>query len=311
MKWNNIKPLKKNDLIVIVSPAGSIKKEQIQSTLDLINAKGWRYEIGKNAFNEYSFGYKYAGTPQERLEDLQWAVNHPDAKAIWFSRGGYGGVQIVDSLKLGKFKKNPKWLIGYSDNTVFHQHFNRRGCPTLHATVCKLLPQGQSEGTFSTIFDVLEGKKLKYSLKPHLFNQKGKAEGLLTGGNLSILYSLLGSRSIDSFKNKVLFIEDWYENFYHVDRMLTGLERAGCFKKIQGLIVGGFTKMDVKTENPDYENPFDEEAYQVINERFKSYDIPKIFGFPTGHIFDTRAMITGGNARINIGEKGAVFENWI
>lgn len=306
-----MKPLKKNDLIVIVSPAGSVKKEQIQSTLDLIESKGWRYEIGKNAFNQYFFGYNYAGAPQERLEDLQWAVNHPEAKAVWFSRGGYGGVQIVDFLKLAKFKINPKWLIGYSDNTVFHQHFNRRGYPTLHATVCKLLPQGQSKTTFSTIFDVLEGKKLKYSLKTHQFNQKGKAEGLLTGGNLSILYSLSGSRSLDSFKNKILFIEDWYENFYHVDRMLIGMERAGYFKDIQGLIVGGFTKMDMKAENPNYETPFDEEAYQVINERFKPYDIPKIFSFPSGHIFDTRAMITGGTVRIEVKENEAVFENWV
>jgi muramoyltetrapeptide carboxypeptidase len=304
-----MKTIKKGDTILIVAPAGAVKKEQIQPAIDLIEKKGWKYEVGKNTFGHYPFGYNYSGTSRERLEDLQWALDHPEAKAIWFARGGYGGVQIVDSLKVKKFKENPKWLIGYSDNTVFHQHFNKRGIPTLHATVCKPLPQGQSEETYSTLTDALEGKKLAYTIKNSPFNQEGKAEGCITGGNLSILYSLLGSRSLDSFKDKIVFIEDWYENFYNIDRMLICLERAGALKKIKGLIVGGFTKMDTKEENGNYEEPFDEEAYKVISARFEKYDIPKIFGFPCGHIFDTRAIIMGGHTTIEVTGKKAKFSN--
>ncbi|MDR2122261.1 MAG: LD-carboxypeptidase [Flavobacteriaceae bacterium] len=304
-----MKTIKKGDTFLIVAPAGIIKKEDIQPAIDLIEKKGWKYEIGKNTFNQYSFGYNYSGTPKERLEDLQWALDHPEAKAIWFARGGYGGVQIIDSLKSKRFKKDPKWLIGYSDNTVFHQHFNRRGIPTLHATVCKPLSQGHSEETYSTLIDALEGKKLTYTVESSPFNQEGKAEGLITGGNLSILYSLLGSRSLDRFKNKILFIEDWYENFYHVDRMLLGLERAGALKKIKGLIVGGFTRMDSKEENKNYDDPFDVEAYKVISARFQDYDIPKIFGFPGGHIFDTRAIIMGGHTTLEVGKNKVSFSN--
>ncbi|MDR1877503.1 MAG: LD-carboxypeptidase [Flavobacteriaceae bacterium] len=301
--------LEKGDTILIVAPAGRIERAQIQPAIDLIEKKGWKYQIGKNTFHHYSFGYNYSGTPEERLEDLQWAFDHPLAKAIWFARGGYGGVQIIDSLKSKKFKENPKWLIGYSDNTVFHQHFNRRGIPTLHATVCKPLPQGQSEETYTTLVDALEGKELTYTIKTTPFNRGGKVEGYITGGNLSILYSLLGSRSLDSFEDKIVFIEDWYENYYHIDRMLIGMERAGVFKKIKGLIVGGFTKMDAREENKNYDDPFDEEAYKVISERFKNYEIPKIFGFPSGHIFDTRTIIMGGKARMDVGKDKVNFVN--
>ncbi len=303
--------VKKGDTILIVAPAGVINPEQIRPALDLIKKKGWKYEIGKNTFNQYSFGYNYSGTPQERLEDMQWALDHPDAKAVWFARGGYGGVQIVDSLHIKEFKKNPKWLIGYSDNTVFHQHFNRRGIPTLHATVCKPLPQNQSKETYSTLVNVLEGKELNYTIENTPFNQEGKVKAIITGGNLSILYSLIGSRSQDRFEDKILFIEDWYENYYHIDRMLIGMERAGMFKKIKGLIVGGFTKMDTKEENKNYEEPFDEEAYKVISERFKGYNIPKVFDFPSGHIFDTRAIIMGGKATLEVKKDKVSFINKI
>ncbi|MGM5630980.1 LD-carboxypeptidase [Apibacter raozihei] len=301
--------LKKGDTVLITAPAGMVTEDQIQPALNVIKANDWNYEIAQNTFNQYNFAYKYSGTPPERLSDLQWALDHPYAKAIWFARGGYGGVQIVDRLNLNKFKKNPKWLIGYSDNTVFHQHFNRRGFPSLHATVCKPLPQGQSQDTYSTLTQALQQQSLNYTISPDSFNQQGEAQGLLTGGNLSILYSLLGSNTLDHFKDKILFIEDWYENYYHIDRMLIGLERAGALKGITGLIVGGFTKMDSKEENSQYDEPFDSLAYEVISERFKNYHIPKVFGFPTGHIYDTRALIMGAGTKLIVTKDKVVITN--
>lgn len=303
--------LKEKDLVVIVAPAGAVKREQIQAAIDKIESKGWKYEIGKNTFNHYTFGYNYSGTPQERAADMQWALDHPQAKAIWCARGGYGGVQIVDALSLDKFKENPKWLIGYSDNTVFHQHLNKQEIPTLHATVCKPLPQGQSEETYATLFEALEDNSLQYSILPSHFNRFGECSGIISGGNLSILYSLIGSQSQDNFKNKILFIEDLCENYYHIDRMLIAMERAGCLKGIKGLIVGGFTKMDDEKNNENYNNPFDEETYRIISERFKKYDIPKIFGFPAGHIYDNRAIIMGGEVTLQVEKEKVLFSNRI
>jgi muramoyltetrapeptide carboxypeptidase len=308
---NFIKPIKKGDTFLIIAPAGAVQKEDIQPAIDIITKQGWNFEIGKNTFKHYYFGYNYSGTVKERLEDLQWALDHPQAKAIWFARGGYGGVQIVDFLKLNNFKKNPKWLIGYSDNTVFHQHFNRRGIPTLHATVCKSLPQGQSEETYTTLIDALENKKLHYEINSTSYNKTGKVEGILTGGNLSVLYSLLGSRSLDHFEDKILFIEDWYENYYHIDRMLIGMKRAGVLNKIKGLVVGAFTKMDSKEENKFYHDPFDQEAYKIISLRFQKYNIPMAFSFPSGHIFDTRALMMGGKVILDIQNNKVKLSNEI
>lgn len=308
---NFMKPIKKGDSILIVAPAGAVKREDIQPAIDIITKQGWKYEIGKNTFNHYYFGYNYSGTVKERLEDLQWALDHPHAKAIWFARGGYGGVQLVDFLKLNKFKENPKWLIGYSDNTVFHQHFNRRGIPTLHATVCKSLPQGQSDETYTTLVDALENRKLEYEIESTSFNKTGKVEGILTGGNLSILYSLLGSRSLDHWEDKIIFMEDWYENYYHIDRMLIGLKRAGVLNKIKGLLVGAFTKMDSKDENKFYDEPFDQEAYKIIALRFQKYNIPMAFSFPGGHIFDTRALMMGGKIILDIQQDKVFLRNTI
>ncbi|CVK15623.1 muramoyltetrapeptide carboxypeptidase [Apibacter mensalis] len=308
---NFIKPIKKGDTFLIIAPAGAVQKEDIQPAIDIITKQGWNFEIGKNTFKHYYFGYNYSGTVKERLEDLQWALDHPQAKAIWFARGGYGGVQIVDFLKLNNFKKNPKWLIGYSDNTVFHQHFNRRGIPTLHATVCKSLPQGQSEETYTTLINALENKKLHYEINSTTYNKTGKVEGILTGGNLSVLYSLLGSRSLDHFEDKILFIEDWYENYYHIDRMLIGMKRAGVLNKIKGLVVGAFTKMDSKEENKFYHDPFDQEAYKIISLRFQKYNIPMAFSFPSGHIFDTRALMMGGKVILDIQNNKVKLSNEI
>ena len=308
---NFIKPIKKGDTFLIIAPAGAVQKEDIQPAIDIITKQGWNFEIGKNTFKHYYFGYNYSGTVKERLEDLQWALDHPQAKAIWFARGGYGGVQIVDFLKLNNFKKNPKWLIGYSDNTVFHQHFNRRGIPTLHATVCKSLPQGQSEETYTTLIDALENKKLHYEINNTSYNITGKVVGILTGGNLSVLYSLLGSRSLDHFEDKILFIEDWYENYYHIDRMLIGMKRAGVLNKIKGLVVGAFTKMDSKEENKFYHDPFDQEAYKIISLRFQKYNIPMAFSFPSGHIFDTRALMMGGKVILDIQNNKVKLSNEI
>ncbi|TWP22916.1 LD-carboxypeptidase [Apibacter muscae] len=303
--------LKKNDKILIVAPAGAVTKEHIQPAIKIIEDHGWKYEIGKNTFNSYSFGYNYSGKPKERLNDLQWALDHPEAKAIWFARGGYGAVQIVDLLNLNKFIKHPKWLIGYSDNTVFHQHFNRRGFPTLHATVCKPLADGHSDETFTSLINALQKNKLNYSFNVHPLNKGNSLEGTVTGGNLSILYSLIGSNSLDLFDDKILFIEDWYENFYHIDRILISLKRAGVLNKVKGFLIGGFTRMDSKEDNINYNNPFDNEAYLVIDERLKSFDVPKIYGFPAGHIHDCRAIIMNGKISIKIENNKILFSNSI
>ena len=295
-------PLKKGDKIAIISPAGAVEFSQLESTISLFKEKGYEPILGKNALGKFSNGYNYSGTEKERISDLNWAFSDNEIKAIWASRGGYGCQHLLRHLKLSKFRENPKWYIGYSDNTVINSYLLKNGFASIHGQTIKTASFGVSEEGYENIFKILEGKNLKYSLEKHHFNKKGVVEGELIGGNLALIYALLGTNYSYQFKDKILFIEDIGENFYALDRMLMSLDLARVFRKIKGLIIGGMTNMGDEKENKNYEKPFDEFAYEIIVQRLKNYNFPTLFGFPNGHIFDNRPLIIGGKVKIEVGE---------
>ncbi|MGC4129886.1 MAG: LD-carboxypeptidase [Bergeyella sp.] len=297
------KPLKKGAKIAIISPAGFVEESALQNTLELIKSKGYEPVFGKNALGKFQNGYNYSGTEKERISDLNWALNNDEVSAIWATRGGYGCQHLLRHLKLSKFRKNPKWYIGYSDNTVVQSYLMKNGFVSIHGQTLKTSSFGVSEESYENIFKIFEGKKLKYSVKKHLFNKNGTAEGQLVGGNLALVYALLGTKYSFDFKDKILFIEDIGENFYALDRMLISLDLAGVFRKIKGLIIGGMTNMGSETDNKNYEESFDEFAYEIVNQRLKNYNFPTLFGFPNGHIFDNRPLIIGANVKIKVEEK--------
>lgn len=297
------KSLKKGDKIAIISPAGSVDPSQLEKGINLILSKGFEPVLGQNLYSKFANGYNYAGTEEQRIEDMNWALNDPEISAIWASRGGYGCQHLLENINLRGFKKNPKWYIGYSDNTVIQSYLHKKGFASIHGQTIKTSSFGVTEESYNLIFDILKGKSLKYEFKSHQNNKKGKLEGEIIGGNLALIYALLGTKYTFDFKDKILFIEDIGENFYALDRMIMSLELAGVFSKIKGLIVGGMTNMGDEKENSQYEESFDEFAYKLISERTSKYKFPVILGFPNGHIYDNRPLIIGGNARIEIGEK--------
>lgn len=297
------KPLKKGDKIAIISPAGSVEENQLQKGLEMIKSQGFEPVLAKNIYTKFSNGYNYAGTEKQRISDLNWALNDSEISAIWASRGGYGCQHLLKHLKLSEFRKNPKWYIGYSDNTVIQSYLFKNGFASIHGQTIKTSSFGVTEESYDLIFDILKGKSPKYLVQKNKFNKNGKAEGELIGGNLALIYALLGTSYSFNFKDKILFIEDIGENFYALDRMMMSLELAGVFRKIKGLIIGGMTNMGSETENKEYENSFDEFAYKIISERISKYNFPTIFGFPNGHIFENKPLIIGGNVKIEIGKK--------
>lgn len=300
------KSLKKGDKIAIISPAGSVEKEQLQSTLDLIISKGYQPVLGKNTLKKHQDGYIYAGTEKQRIDDLNGAFNDPDIKAIWATRGGYGCQHLVEHLQLNCFKKNPKWYIGYSDNTVIQSFLMKKGFVSIHGQTLKTSSFGVTKESYDLIFDVLKGKSLNYTLEANKFNKKGKTKGQLIGGNLALIYALLGTKYSFDFKDKILFIEDIGENFYALDRMLMSLELAGVFKKINGLIVGGMTNMGNETDNKAYEEAFDPFALYLIEHRLKAYNFPVLYKFPNGHIRDNRPLIIGAEVSLKVGKSSEV-----
>lgn len=295
--------LKKGDRIAIISPAGSVEESQLENGLNLIRDKGYEPVLGKHLYTKFSNGYSYAGTEKERISDMNWALSDPDISAVWASRGGYGCQHLLGHLKLSEFRKNPKWYIGYSDNTVIQSYLLKKGFASIHAQTVKTSGFGVTPEGYDLTFGILEGKLPEYSIKKNKLNKSGIAAGELVGGNLALIYALLGTKYSFDFKDKILFIEDIGEKFYALDRMLMSLELAGVFRKIKGLIVGGMTLMEDEKENMNYEESFDEFSYQLIAERISKYDFPVIFGFPNGHIYDNRPIIIGAEISMKVGEK--------
>ncbi|AZA81368.1 LD-carboxypeptidase [Chryseobacterium lactis] len=294
------KPLKKGAKIAVISPAGAVEPSQLEKGIEMIKSRGFEPVLGKHLYTKFSNGYNYAGTEQERIKDINWALNDKEIGAIWASRGGYGCQHLVQHLKLKNFTENPKWYIGYSDNTVIQSYLLKKGFVSIHGQTIKTSSFGVTDESYNGIFDILKGKTPKYSLQPHKLNKKGNIEGEVIGGNLALVYALLGTSYSFDFKDKILFIEDIGENFYALDRMIMSLELAGVFKKIKGLIVGGMTNMGDEKDNKSYEESFDEFAYQLISERISKYKFPVVFGFPNGHIKDNRPLLIGGNAKVKI-----------
>lgn len=295
--------LKKGDKIAVISPAGAVDASQLEKGIEMIKSRGFEPVLGEHLYSKFSNGYNYAGTEKERIKDINWALNDRDIKAVWASRGGYGCQHLIQHLKLRKFMENPKWYIGYSDNTVIQSYLMKKGFASIHGQTIKTSGFGVTDESYDLIFDILKGKMPKYTLKSHQLNREGSMEGELAGGNLALIYALLGTKYSFDFKDKILFIEDIGENFYALDRMIMSLELAGVFNKIKGLMVGGMTNMGDEKENQNYEESFDEFAYKLISERISKYKFPVVFAFPNGHIKDNRPLLIGANVKMKVGAK--------
>ncbi|CAM1367841.1 S66 peptidase family protein [Tenacibaculum xiamenense] len=290
--------LQKGDTIAIVAPAGILKnrKHVIDKAKKLVESWGLKVVYGKNMFNQ---NHHFAGTDEERCQDFQDALDNPNIKAIWSARGGYGSVRILDLLDFSKFKENPKWIIGYSDITAFHNHVHNLGVETLHAMMGTSMQDKPEDipHTIATFKKVLFGESLSYQIPSSKYNRKGDVNGQLVGGNIAILASILGSDSQISTEGKVLFIEEIGEYKYSIDRMLQSLKRAGYFNKVKAVVVGDMTKVKRNT------TPWGSSIEQLILEVVPK-DIPIVFDFPAGHEPDNRALIMGRSIEVNIKKEG-------
>lgn len=284
--------LKKGDKIAIVATARKNTDDNLKATLDLLHSWGLEAVIGNSIGLDLN---QLAGTDQQRAADFQKQLDDPNIKAIWCVRGGYGTVRMVDLLDFTKFKQQPKWIIGFSDVTVLHNHLNTMGYKSIHGTMPVSIERTAAE-SIETLRTALFGEKLSYKIDPYPLNRYGKASGELVGGNLSILYSLFGSKSAIDCSNKILFIEDLDEYLYHIDRMMINLKRNGCLESIKGIIVGGMTKMK------DNDIPWGKNANEIIQEITQNYNIPVLYNFPAGHVHDNRALIMGNKISMDVNE---------
>jgi muramoyltetrapeptide carboxypeptidase len=288
------KKLKAGDKIGVISTARKITIEELIPAIKTLESWGLKVVSGINLFKEED---QFSGTVEQRTADLQVMIDDNSIKAILCARGGYGTVQIIDSIDFTNLKKNSKWIVGYSDVTVLHSHLNNLGIASLHATM-PINFKSNTKESLSSLKNSLFGNLNSIECKAHPLNKFGKIVGHIVGGNLSILFSLIGSHSDIDTTGKILFIEDLDEYLYHIDRMMMNLKRNGMLGKLKGLIVGGMSDMN------DNEISFGKTAEQIILEYTKGYDLPICFGFPAGHLADNRCVRLGVNSILEISENG-------
>ena len=286
--------LKKGDTIGITCPAGYMVAEKAQTCINTLQNWGFDVMVGKTLGSKNK-NY-FSGTDEERRDELQAMLDDENINAILFGRGGYGMGRIIDGLDFSRFKKNPKWVIGFSDITVLHAHlFTKIKTASLHAPMAAAFNEGENE-FIQSLHKAIIGKKAKYNCATHEFNKQGTATAKLIGGNLSLLANITGTASDINTKNNILFLEDIGEQIYHIDRMLYQLKRSGKFENLAGLIIGGFTDMK------DTERPFGKTVYEAIKDIVAEYDYPVAYNFPVSHGTENYALKIGVAYTLKVGK---------
>ena len=281
--------LRAGDNIRIVSPSGCIHPDFIDGATKLLSSWGLKVTEGKYARTEYG---RFSGTKDERVADLQQALDDPNVKAILCSRGGYGLAQIIDKIDFTSFAKSPKWLIGFSDITILHNAITALGIASMHGIMTKYLTELPEESDQITSFkNLLFGTPSNFSIKPEAENRLGQAEGKLIGGNLSVMMGMRSTPFDLDFNNNILFIEDVGEKPYQIDRMMQSLKLSGVLKQISGLVVGQFSDYD--------EDPLMMQSVaEIILASVSEYDYPVCFNFPVGHVDYNLSLVLGEQAEL-------------
>jgi muramoyltetrapeptide carboxypeptidase len=292
--------LHEGDTIAIISPSSSTDTTTINGGIRTLESWGYHCVVGPNALNDY---HGFAGTIDERLSDLLWALREPSVKAVMCSRGGDGAAHLLARLSLDTLRQYPKTIIGFSDVTALLCAEARAGVKGIHGSMCWALKTYEGNDTISqTLRRLLQGELPTYRVAPHPLDIKGRAEGIVVGGNLSVYNDLAGS-DFDPLllDDIILFMEDTGEGMSKVDRMLHNVEIRGLLPHLRGIIVGQFNKY----KHP--ENGF-QDMYQMLHEYMKHYGIPVCFDFPVGHAhLRNFPLLTGARATLEVTPEGTTL----
>lgn len=288
-----IKPpyLIKGDTIAIVAPARWIDQDLYPSIVEQIEKEGYQVLRGKSTYLTYG---PFAGNDKERTNDLQNMLDNPEVKAIFCLRGGYGTIRIIDDIDFSNFRRNPKWIIGFSDITILHNAIHNLGIASIHGQMPLNFANRSNNKGLDKLFSTLKGKHLNYKLPPNALNKAGEVKGELIGGNVAIFNSLIGTNYEVITDDKILFIEEVGEYLYRFDRLMHHLKMSGKLAKLSGLIVGGLSDMK------DNEPAFGQSAEEIIAKLVQEYDYPVCFGFPAGHIKENFPLIMGAEIELKV-----------
>ena len=287
--------LNPGDLIYITAPAKLMDTQAVTYAKKHLEENGFKVLISKNCLGKHHY---FSGTDEERLWDLQFGIDHPDVRAILCARGGYGSIRLVDRINWANMLREPKWLIGFSDITVFHHRLNKLGVQSIHGSM-PINFEKNTDAALTSLVNTLKGRWPQLALPSNQSNKVGIATGNLIGGNLSIVYSMLGTDDQYDFEDSILFLEDLGEHYYQVERMFFALKKSGAFQKIKGLIIGGISELE------DTDPPLGLTTEEIVLDQLMFTRIPVLFNFPGGHIEDNRAMVFGKKIQLTVSEEEA------
>ncbi len=301
MLFKNKKPLitppslKKEDKVAIVAPARWVTEQEMQPAIEHLQSWGLQVMVDPQIYKRH---HQFAGADEERTASFQQALDDDSIKAIFCARGGYGSVRLMSDLSFRHFLKSPKWVIGFSDITAFHSHLNYNvGVKTIHAPMpIHFKDFDLLKKSFEHLKKILFGESVECIFPSHPLNQGGEASGVITGGNLSVLYSLRGTPADIHPQGHILFLEDIDEYLYHIDRMMMNLKYGGVLKNLQGLLVGAFSEMK------DNDTSFGKTAEEIIFDAVKEYKYPVAFGFPAGHVKENFPLVMGDSVCLHVQE---------
>lgn len=289
--------LRRGDAVGIVAPAFRVNRDDLDRGIDCLESWGLRPQCGQWVYGSEN---QYSGTDAQRLTDLQHMLDHPDIRAVFMARGGYGTTRIMDRLQFQDLLRRPKWIIGFSDITALLLRLEGLGLAAIHGPMPAHFHQNGADAAVLRLKEALFGYIAPLEAQACSLNRPGTAKGLLTGGNLALISHLMGSATEPDFTGKILFLEDTGEYYYNLDRMMLQLRRAGKLYGLAGLMVGQFS------DCRDFPVPFGKTAYDIVAEHVEGYGYPLAFGFPIGHIADNRCVPVGMEAQLTVDAGGAI-----
>ena len=283
------------DVIYITAPAKAIDQSYIEETIRWIESNGWRAQVSENCLGKHHY---FSGTDDQRRMDLQYAIDNPEIKAIWCARGGYGSMRIMDQLSWAGMLFQPKWLIGFSDITTFHLKLFKLEIQSIHATMPFNI-NTCSKSSLDSLKNILIGETITYPGVSGVGSKKGHVIGRCIGGNMSLVYSLLGTDDQPDFRDTILFLEDIGESMYAIDRMCQAFRKARIWEDIGGLIIGNFSKLR------QMESAYGISLEALFLEQLQFRKIPVLFDFPVGHEPNNLGMICGEEVELSILDSGS------
>jgi muramoyltetrapeptide carboxypeptidase len=296
-----VKPkyLKAGDRVALISPSYYTPMETVEKAAEVLRGWGLEPVIGPNVGKIYAG--KYAGTVEERMSDIRWALDDTTIKAIVCNRGGYGTIQLINQMPIMNWRVHPKWLVGFSDISTLHGLLTRAGVMSVHGTMSSFLANGGIDATSTLMRDLLMGRVPRYEVPAHPQNIEGKASGILVGGNICTFAPNLGTQADATMgRDLILFIEEVGESMHNVDRQFNILAMNGVLRRCKGVILGEFEGCG---------SEFSYESIEaMLRQYIEKYNIPLLCGFPAGHGDVNLPLVMGAPVTMEVRSDGASLQ---